>query len=217
MHRLALALLLSLIARPALAWTDTIGGRLQVEAVIQTLRAELLSHDSATEVLAAWCADHRLADPPRIVARRLKAEAPALPAADRALLGVGAGEPLAFRHVELVCGARVLSVADNWYVPARLTVEMNRALQATDAPFGEVVRPLHFQRRTLSSEVLFRALPRGWEAGAAPPIAQSPHLEIGAEILRHKAVLVTPDGRPFSLVVETYQAGLLAFEPPPAP
>jgi len=41
-------------------------------ALLQTLNADLLSHDSATLTLERWCADHRLADPPRIVARRVR-------------------------------------------------------------------------------------------------------------------------------------------------
>ena len=48
-----------------------------------------------------------------------------------------------------MCGSVVLSEADNWYVPSRLTPEMNRLLDTTDAPFGRVVQAVHFRRRTL--------------------------------------------------------------------
>ena len=37
--------------------------------------------------------------------------------------GIGPDEPVAYRHVRLRCGDHVLSEADNWYVPSRLTPE----------------------------------------------------------------------------------------------
>ncbi|HZZ37342.1 MAG TPA: hypothetical protein VFE03_16590 [Caulobacteraceae bacterium] len=213
MTRGLLALLLIFAAGPAGAWPGGYVGRLQALALIQTLRADLLTHDSATEVLTRWCADHRLADPPLIVARRVKTEAPAASAETRALLGVGPAEPLGFRHVELACGEHVLSVADNWYVSGRLTPEMNRALEITDTPFGVVVRPLNFRRRTLESRLLFQPLPEGWERGAAIPHGRGARLEFPEAVLRHTAVLSTPDGAPISVVVEDYGPGLFAFEP----
>ena len=162
-------------------------------AKIEALNAQLLAHDSATAVLAQWCADHRLADPPVIVARRLPGEKPA-DARVRALLHAAPGEEIRYRHVALACGAHVLSNADNWYRPGRLTAAMNAELDATDHPFGAVVRSLNFRRETLSAEVL-----------VSPGDAAAP-----AAVLRHEAVLETPDGTPFSLVVETYSTEVLA-------
>src|SRR5271165_7683735 len=52
-------------------WPDDLVGRLETLALIETLNAELLSHDSATLTLERWCADHRLADPARIVVERV--------------------------------------------------------------------------------------------------------------------------------------------------
>lgn len=176
--------------------------RLRLLAQLQTLNAELLSHDSATAVLQALC-DRRQADAPRILARRAAApDDPNAAAVARRQLGVAANEPIRLRRVELTCGDDVLSRADNWYLPGRLTTEMNSQLDTTQTPFGVVVGPLRFQRRTLSSRLLFQPLPRGWEAhgelqfdGPAVPPPQ---------VLQHRAVLQTPDGRPFSLLVETY-------------
>jgi hypothetical protein len=71
--------------------------------------------------------------------------------------------------VRLTCGDRVLSEADNWYVPARLTPEMNRVLDTTDTAFGRAVQPLNFRRRTLSAKLLWSLLPPGWEMGAPLP------------------------------------------------
>jgi chorismate-pyruvate lyase len=149
---------------------------------IRTLNADLLAHDSATAVLQQWCADHRLADPPRIVAERARGRDKPADARVRRLLRADPGEIIAYRHVRLACGGVVLSEADNWYRPGRLTADMNRALDTTDTPFGTVVKPLGFHRERLSAVVL-----GGRRA-----------------IIRHQALLETPDGTPFSLVVETY-------------
>jgi len=56
-----------------------------------------------------------------------------------------------------------------------------------------VVRPLDFHRRTLSAKILISAKDRH-----AP-----------AAVIRHEAVLETPDGAPFSLVIETYANAVL--------
>jgi hypothetical protein len=63
---------------------------------------------------------------------------------------------------------------------------MNRQLDETETPFGVVVRPLGFQRRLLSTR-------RG----------------AGEAVLVNRAVLTTPDGAAFSLVVETYSDAVL--------
>ena len=99
--------------------------------------------------------------PAKIVAERLTGvDKPAAPE-QRQLLGVHETEPIRYRHVRLACGRHVLSEADNWYVPARLTPEMNHALDATDVAFGRAVQPLHFQRRTLSAKLLWSPLAQG--------------------------------------------------------
>jgi hypothetical protein len=71
--------------------------------------------------------------------------------------------------VRLICGGHVLSEADNWYVPARLTPEMNRVLEATDTAVGRVVQTLNFRRRTLSAKLLWSPLPQDWEMAAPLP------------------------------------------------
>ncbi len=195
-------------------WPDDLVGRLETLALIETLNAELLSHDSATLTLERWCADHRLADPARIVAERVRdVEKPAT-AEIRAALDVKPDEPLGYRRVRLKCGDRLLSEADNWYVPSRLTHEMNQALETTDTPFGKAVAALHFRRRTLSAELLWSPLPKGWEMGAveSPPAARA--LAVPEHVLEHRAVLSLPDGEPFSEVVEAYTGEVLAFPPP---
>jgi hypothetical protein len=102
-----------------LPWQESFTARLEALALLQTLNAELLSHDSATLTLDHWCADHRLASPARIVAERVDGAYQAPMDEQRQLLGVSATEPIRYRRVRLICGGRVLSEADNWYVPAR--------------------------------------------------------------------------------------------------
>ncbi len=110
----------------------------------------------------------------------------------RAALDVKPDEPLGYRRVRLKCGDRVLSEADNWYVPARLTPEMNRVLETTDTPFGKAVAALHFRRHTLSAELLWRPLPQGWEMGAGGTPDETGALAIPDHVLEHRAVLSTP-------------------------
>jgi hypothetical protein len=200
-------------AEPA-PWPDSLVGRLEALALLETLNADLLAHDSATLTIERWCADHRLADPARIVAKRVSDAAKPASAEVREALDVKPDEPLGYRRVRLKCGDHVLSEADNWYVPARLTPEMNHALETTDTPFGKAVAALHFRRHTLSADLLWRPLPKGWETGAAPAPQEAGGLTIPDHVLEHRAVLSTPDGEPFSDVVETYTGEVLAFPPP---
>jgi chorismate-pyruvate lyase len=196
------------------AWPDTFLARVEALALLQTLDADLLSHDSATLTLERWCGLHRLASPPRIVAERVT-DVDKQPSADqRRELGVGADEPVRYRRVKLLCGAVVLSEADNWYVPARLTPEMNKTLDTTNTPFGKVVQDLHFRRHTLASTLLWLPLPNGWEMAAADKSGGLGTLSIPSAVLENKAVLALPDGTPFSEVIETYSNHILGFAPP---
>ena len=146
----------------------------------------LAADDSATAALEKWCAARRIAAPAKIraLADRSANETPS--PATRAALDVSPDEPVAFRHVRLLCGTAVLSDARNWYVPARLTAAMNTALLSTETPFGTVVRPLGFHRERLES--------RRGRAAECPP----------GTMLSHKAILRLADGRGISLVAECY-------------
>jgi chorismate-pyruvate lyase len=193
------------------AWPDTYVARLEVLALLQSLNANLLSHESATQTLTDWCAAHHLSTATKITAQRVKdADKPA-DAEVLAALKVAPGTPIRYRRVRLACGDRVLSEADNWYLPGRLTPEMNRLLDETDTPFGVVVKSLAYQRHTLSAALLYHPLPDGWDL--APPAAAAPgKLAIPHALLQHEAVLTT-GGAPFSLVVETYTDKILPDRP----
>lgn len=194
-------------------WPDRFTSRLEALALLQTLNANLLSHNSATLTLDRWCAAHHLASDPHVVAKLVRGEKTVPSAADLRLLGVRSAGAVRYRRVKLTCGTHVLSEADNWYVPARLTPAMNKALNTTEISFGRVVHPLHFRRRTLSVALLWHPLPEGWEMGAAVPAPGKGALRLPHDLLQHRAVLTLPDGTPFSLVVETYTANVLAFPP----
>lgn len=200
-----------LLARDAApAWPDTPLSRTQALAELQTLNALLLSHPSATLTLERWCAAHHLSADAKVLAHRVHGADKPLPEGARALLGIGPDEPVRYRRVALSCGDVVLSDADNWYVPARLSADMNHQLDTSDVPFGKVVQPLHFRRQTLSAELLWSPLPEGWDSGAALPPSSDKPLAIPEHVLQHRAVLYTGENQPFSLVVESYTSHVLA-------
>ncbi|HEX3836704.1 MAG TPA: hypothetical protein VHW25_07050 [Steroidobacteraceae bacterium] len=223
LRRSAMALLVALIppcwsadaaTAPSVSWQDSFTTRLEALALLQTLNADLLSHDSATLTLDRWCAAHHLSDPPTIAAERVRNVDKPATAAQRELLQVSATEPLGYRRVRLHCGAHVLSEADNWYVPARLTAPMNEALNTTDIAFGRAIQALQFRRRTLSATLLWAPLPEGWETTAAAGAAQSGKLRVPAFVLQHTAMLTLPDGTPISALTETYTSEVLSFPQP---
>jgi chorismate-pyruvate lyase len=196
---------------PSHAWPNGFVARVEVLALLQTLNADLLSHDSATLTLERWCATHRLASSPRIVAERVLGVDKPPTEVQRRELGVTLTDPVRYRRVRLLCGTTVLSEADNWYVPGRLTPDINKLLDTTDTPFGRAVQALHFRRHTISAKLLLLPLPEGWEMSPADPSEGAGELALPPEVLEHRAVLTLPDGTPFSEVVETYTNNVLAF------
>jgi len=198
---------------PSPVWHDDATSRLEALALLQSLNAELLSHPSATLTLERWCGEHHLAPEAKIIAERVQGEDKPLPPEARNQLQIGADEAVRYRRVQLACGQHVLSEADNWYVPSRLTEAMNHQLDTTDTPFGKVVQPLHFRRQTLSAELLWSPLPQGWENAAALPGSTDATLAMPQHVLEHRAVLFDQSNRPFSVVVESYTSQVLAFTP----
>lgn len=195
-------------------WRGDFIGRLEALALLQSLNAELLSHDSATLTLDRWCQAHGLASPAHITAERVRGDK--RPSDEvRSRLNVGPSEDVRYRNVRLRCGSHILSEADNWYVPARLTPEMNRELDTTNTAFGRAVQGLHFQRHTLSAKLLWNPLPEGWEMSPVrAPFQADQSLAPSAHVIEHRAVLTSPDGTPFSEVVEDYTGEVLAFPEP---
>lgn len=190
------------------AWPDHYLSRLQAYAMLQSLNAELLSNRSATAVLEGWCRRHQLGPADAtIVAVRDRAAEHAADAEQLARLRVTSAAELRYRRVELRCGDRVLSRAENWYVPARLTADMNRLLDETDTPFGRVVAPLQPFRQSISAQLLWS--PLGPDGSCPTAAAADAALAIPAELLQHRALLYASDMQPIAEVSEVYQRSVL--------
>jgi len=202
------------VAQGPLAWPNTFLARLEALALVETLNATLLAARSATFTLDKWCADHKFSGETKVHARLARDVDIPITAEQRRRLQIGDDEPVKFRHVELACGDRVLSEADNWYVPSQLTAEMNRLLETTDIPFGRAVADLKPFRQTLAAEILWRPLDDGWELRAPPADKPGQVLEIPLKLFEHRALLYAPDLRPIAEVDETYTRENLAFAPP---
>ena len=161
-------------------------------ATIEEFERTLAAQDSATAALGQWCERYKIAEAASIRARVVERSSNA-DAGVRAVLNLAPSDPVGYRHVQLSCGTAVLSEAYNWFVPARLTPEMNAALSNGDTPFGKITAPLGFRRVRLLEE-------RG-KAEYCPPDT----------ILIHRALLRLPDGQPLAYVVECYTAANLTL------
>jgi chorismate-pyruvate lyase len=201
-------------AQTAPMWPDTFLTRVEAMALLETLNATLLAARSATFTLDRWCADHKLSGETKIHAQLVRGVEKPLTAEQRQRLEIDEREPVKFRHVELKCGERTLSEADNWYVPSRLTAEMNTLLETTDTPFGRAVAALKPFRRTFAVDILWKPVDDGWET--RPPTADHPQrpLAIPGQLFQHRALVIAPDLKPISEVAETYTSENLAFTPP---
>jgi hypothetical protein len=191
-------------------WPGSFLARVEAMALIETLNAELLSNPSATLTLERWCGAHHLAREAKVSAHLVRGEDRQITPEDRQRFAIGADEPVRYRRVQLFCGDKLLSEADNWYVPGRLTAEMNRLLDETDTPFGRAVKDLEFQRQTLKVTPLWRPLPEGWELEAAQKDGTGA-LAVPDHVLEHRAILFTKARVPFSIVVETYTKHMFDF------
>lgn len=154
---------------------------------LDAFRADLAASDSATIVLQRLCDARAPGQPVLATVLPVKSD-PAKTTAARRALRLPPWASIAYRRVELSCAGIVLSRAENWYAPGRLTPAMNAALKTTRTPFGVVVRSLDYRRRPLSSD-------------SPPP---------GEGVLRNTAILVRPDDKPIAKVVETYTDQVLA-------
>ncbi len=155
---------------------------------VDGLERMLASHASATAALEQWCEQQGLASPARVIAEQAPGQLVDEPSDLRGLLGVAEQEELGSRHVRLTCGGRLLSQAQNWYVPARLSPAMNALLASTTTPFGKVAAPLGFRRELIESR-----------RGAGPDCP-------AGTVLFQRALLRLPDGEPLAYVLECYAA-----------
>jgi chorismate-pyruvate lyase len=167
---------------------------------VASLNQALLAQPSASVTLTQWCRANGLLGADDKLRAVLVADSKPPAEETRRELQVVESETVGYRHVQLRCGAHLVSDAENWFVPSRLTPAMVEELATTDHPFGIVVKALDFTRRRLDERP---ALPAG--DGVVEP---------SATILQHRATLVARSGQPFSLVVENYKADLVCQGPP---
>jgi chorismate-pyruvate lyase len=164
-------------------------------ALVWALNTRLIAGATATETLLAWCEEHGLSEGPITVEIR-QCFAPAVVPDDvLPALKLDPGETIHYRQVRLMRGPLPLAAAENWFVPQRLTADMNEALIQTNVPFGRVIAPLRPLRRTLAADL-------------------QPHAEI---ILRHRAVVLSNAGTALALVKENYFSDLVSFASAPSP
>ena len=163
--------------------------------LIALLTARLMTGHSATAVLEAWCVERGFAGAPPLRARSLDGGAKALTPIQRDRLAIGSDEPVRYRRVRLDFGGHVLSEAENWYVPSRLTPAMNAILDATETPFGHVVQALAPTRRNLALRIV-RPDDGTWPG---PDTA----------LFAIEAVLSNAQGVPVCEVAETYLGAVL--------
>jgi chorismate-pyruvate lyase len=146
---------------------------------LDAFERELLAGGIATQVLERRAVG-------KVRAEAVGESSVAVDADVRALLACAANDAVAHRETRLMAGDAVLSDADLWYLPARLTAQMNHALAVGDTPFGAVIRALSPTRRTLSSD----------RPGSAV-------------ILHVRAIVLDGAGRPLALADERYRKAAL--------
>lgn len=187
---------------------------------IQTLSSILLTSRSATRTLEAWCGENKLATDPTITAIRdlsiLKEPLPSQETLEH--LGATASE-VAYRQVRLCCKGIVMSQAENWYVPSRLTDEMNAQLTTTTIPFGKVVSPFRPFRIPLSAALLWKdLLPEQWHLMPPEELYQwsyeqpMPPYDPNQNLFEHQALLVHDSSLPIAEVHEKYKMSLLGSQ-----
>ena len=196
-------------------WRDDFYSRVEILALLQTLNVQLLSSKSATVVLENWCADHHMASLSKITARLVNDQDKPVSEETRKRLILDVSDRVKYRHVQLSCGSHILSEADNWYVPSRLTDQMNRALNSSDTPFGKIIAPLDPYRTTVETKIYWSPLDKGWEndIGQSKITSQNNKaIKLPKYLFMHRALVSSKSGLPISEVVETYTNEAINFD-----
>lgn len=164
-------------------------------ALIWALNTRLTAGATATETLLAWCDDHGLSQGPITVKIGQQFAPSVVPDDVLSALELDLGEAIHYRQVQLMRGALQLAAAENWFVPQRLSADMNDTLIGSDDPFGRVVAPLQPSRRTLAAYL-------------------QPRPDI---ILDQVAGILSETGTALAYVKESYFADLVSFASTPSP
>jgi hypothetical protein len=200
------------------SWPTDLTARLEATALLQSLNVELLTSESEKETLARWCVSHRLVSNPQIAIERVL-DAEELPtAAQRTMLDTSAKESVRHRKVRVFCGSAVLLEADDWYLPSRVSPQVNALIESTELPLERAVQIAYFRRRTLSATLLWPQLPELRELGSEKGLTESQAIQpLPARVLTHHVLLMLPDGTPFGEIQANYMSNVLAFPCPSLP
>ncbi len=166
--------------------------------------AALRGSGSATAMLTRWIAGRIGRDDVSLTAHVRSIVPGALSPAMLERLEVRDARDVAYRRVWLTDAGRVYSIAENWYVPARLSPEMNARLTTDAAPFGRVVEPLEPVRETLFSQWLWSPASDGEGEGDGVPARMPPAM------LRHAALVRAQSGATICEVNELYTRNIVS-------
>ncbi|MDQ4421022.1 hypothetical protein OOT33_11350 [Sphingobium sp. DEHP117] len=164
-----------------------------LESSLRRFDAQLRASDSATQTLETWLATQSGNADVTLSAHVRAVVAPRVDLAVQRRLEVERWAEVSYRRVWLVWQGRVLSVAENWFVAARLGEGMAADLAGGATPFGAVIAPLAPTRETLAAEWLWAG------KGDRLPTA----------LLSHHALVRASDGAPLCEVREVYTRNIL--------
>jgi len=199
------------------SWPTDVMARLEATALLQSLNVELLTSDSEQQTLGRWCSSHGLVSNPQISIERVLDAEERPTEAQRKMLATSAKEPIRHRKVQVLCGATVLLEADDWYLPSRVSAQVNALIESTALPF-ETAQIGHFRRRIVSATILWPQLPELWGLGTEESATESQAMRPPpARVLTHHVLVTLPDGTPFGEAKENYMRSVLAFPCPSLP
>lgn len=164
-----------------------------LQSVLRRFNARLRASSSATQTLEDWIAGQSGNADVALSAHVRAAVAPREDAAILGRLGVADWAEVSYRRVWLAWQGRVMSVAENWFVVARLGEGMAADLAGGATPFGAVIAPLAPTRETLAAEWLWAG-----DGGRLP-----------TALLSHHALVRAGDGAPLCEVREVYTRNIL--------
>jgi hypothetical protein len=166
----------------------------------------LLASDTATAVIIDWC--RRVRPGALFVAVLFDREA--RPGEYDGPLAIGVDETLHRRCVRLSWAGKVVSEAENWYVPQRLPADVLAVLNRGDASFGAVVARLSPRRTTiaaLSCDELRHGGPAAQRCLAQ--LAQSDAFSPPDAFVLHINAVMTASGQALAELREHYRRELL--------
>ncbi|PZA12617.1 hypothetical protein DNX69_06865 [Rhodopseudomonas palustris] len=166
-------------------------------------------HDTATTALIAWCRCH-YPDEAEAIAITLFGDEPVPADRYHGPLRLRAGETLRRRCVWLRWGDRVLSEAENWYVPERLPSAMRDAVCDGHRPYGAVIAALRPKRITTMALCADNVEPDQTEAAELlAELARTDGFSPPSAFVLHIHAVMTASGVELAEIHEHYRRELL--------